>query len=80
MPWLSSWEENCSFYKDNWLGKHNHGVVMFMAPFLLDQPYMRGSVIYNWREGSPIITSKLDGSIKINNVIYQRPGYPFVGR
>ncbi len=79
MTWLSHWDDNYNFYGSSWEGQFNHDVVQFMAPLLLDHPYMRGSMVYNWREGPPIITRNVDGSIKVNEVIYQRDGYPFAG-
>ena len=78
MTWLANWDDEAGFYGKTWLAKHNHGVAMFMPMLLLDQPYMRGSTVYNWREG-PIITRKPDGGIVLNPVIYQRKGYPFDG-
>jgi len=78
MTFLSNWNEKLNFYGSRWDAKHNHGVVMFISHLMLDQPYMRSSTIYNWREG-PIITRKPDGGIEHNLVIYTRKGFPYDG-
>jgi hypothetical protein len=50
-----------------------------MAALLLDQPYMKISTIYNWRD-APIIERKKDGTVIVNQeVTYSKPGFPFRG-
>jgi len=78
MTFLSNWNEKLNFYGARWDAKHNHGVAMFISHLMLDQPYMRSSTIYNWREG-PIITRKPDGGIEHNPVIYTQKGFPYDG-
>ncbi len=76
LTFLGNWNESFNFYSNNWRGKHNHGVALFMSHLLLDIPIMRGSTVYNWRL-NPIITRAKDGTITRNNVTYTTPGYPF---
>ena len=76
LTFLKNWNEDLNFYSNNWRGKHNNGVVLFMSHLLLDIPLMRGSAVYNWRQ-NPIITRGKDGTITRNKVIYVTPGYPF---
>jgi hypothetical protein len=76
LTFLGNWNETLNFYSNNWSGKHNNGVPLFMSHLLLDLPVMRGSAIYNWRQ-NPIITRGKDGTIKRNKVIYTTPGFPF---
>ena len=78
LTFLSNWDDETHFYGRTWLGKHNHGVVAYMAQLLLDLPLSRVSTIYNWRE-NPIITRNEDGTITRNEVIYQRKGFRFYG-
>jgi len=76
---LANWDEKTNWWKgNNWSGKHNFGAPLNLAPLLLDQPYMKISTIYNWREG-PMITRGKDGRVKVNKVIYQTKGFPFGG-
>lgn len=78
MTFLDNWNDETHFYGETWLGKHNHGVVTFMAELLLDLPISRVSTIYNWRE-NPIVTRHEDGTITRNEVIYQKRGFRFYG-
>ena len=75
---LNNWNENLNFYSDDWNGKHNNGVPLFMAHLILDLPIMRASSIYNWRE-TPVITRDKKGKIKRNKVIYHTKGFEFNG-
>jgi len=76
LTFLENWDERFNFYDNNWRGKHNNGVALFMAHLLLDLPVMRGSTVYNWRQ-NPIIDRDKNGKIKRNKVIYQTPGFLF---
>jgi hypothetical protein len=76
MTFLSNWNEKLNFYADNWNGKHNNGVPLYMPHLLLDYPYMRGGTIYNWRH-CPIIERDKNGRVKVNEVIHQTDGYLF---
>lgn len=76
LTFLGNWNENVNFYSNNWSGKHNNGVPMFISHLILDLPIMRGSAVYNWRLG-PIITRNEDGLIKRNKVTYTTPGLFF---
>jgi len=73
---LNNWDEKTNFYSNNWNGKHNNGVPLFMSHLMLDLPVMRGSAVYNWRQ-NPIIDRDKNGKIKRNKVIYQTPGFLF---
>ena len=76
---LENWDENTNWWVGNdWSGKHNNAAPMFLAQLLLDQPYMKISTIYNWRQG-PIVTRGKDGKIKRNKVTYRTRGFPFGG-
>ena len=79
LTFLENWDENHSWFKgNNWNGKHNMGIVLYMAALLLDQPYMKISTIYNWRD-APIIERKKDGTVIVNQEItYSKPGFPFI--
>lgn len=76
LTFLGNWNENLNFYSNNWRGKHNNGVALFMSHLMLDIPIMRGSTVYNWRQ-TPIITRAKDGTIKRNKVTYTTPGFLF---
>ena len=76
LTFLANWNESLNFYSNNWSGKHNNGVPLFMAHLMLDLPVMRGSAVYNWRQ-KPIIDRDDNGKIKRNKVIYQTPGFLF---
>jgi len=78
ITFLNNWNERLNFYDNNWSGKHNNGVPLYMPHLMLDLPIMRASTVYNWREG-PIITRGKDGTIRRNKVIYQTKGFPFGG-
>jgi len=78
ITFLSNWNEKTNFYGNNWLGKHNNGVPLFMAHLMLDLPIMRVSTVNNWRE-TPLITRGKDGKITRNKVIHQTKGCPFSG-
>jgi hypothetical protein len=67
LTFLGNWDERVNFYANNWRGKHNNGVVLFMSHLMLDIPIMRGSTVYNWRL-KPIITRHQDGTITRNMV------------
>ena len=71
ITFLRNWDEKTNFYGNNWLGKHNNGVPLFMTHLMLDLPVMRVSTVYNWREG-PIITRKKDGTITGKEVTAKR--------
>jgi len=76
---IDNWNENTNWWKgNNWSGKHNFGAPLNLAHLLLDQPYMKISTIYNWRE-EPIITRIKDGKIRRNKVTYQTKNFPFGG-
>ena len=75
---LNNWNENLNFYSDNWNGKHNNGVPLYMSHLILDLPIMRASTVYNWRE-TPVITRNKKGKIKRNKVIYHTKGFKFLG-
>ncbi len=78
LTFLGNWNESLNFYSNNWSGKHNNGVPLFISHLVLDIPIMRGSTVYNWRL-NPIITRDEDGKITRNKVIYQTKGFPFGG-
>ena len=78
ITFLKNWNEKANFYGNNWMGKHNNGVPLFMPHLILDLPVMRVSTVYNWREG-PIITRDKDGKVQRNKVIHQTKGFPFGG-
>jgi len=76
MTFLKNWNEKTNFYSNDWSGKHNNGVPLFMTHLMLDLPVMRGSAVYNWQR-NPIINRDKNGKIKRNKVIYQTPGFLF---
>jgi hypothetical protein len=78
MTFLANWNEKLNFYADNWNGKHNNGVVLFMPQLILDQPYMRASTVYNWHY-CPMIMRDKAGHVTVNKVIYNTEGFPFSG-
>jgi len=78
ITFLNNWTESLNFYANNWSGKHNNGVPLYMAHLMLDLPVMRASTVYNWRV-NPVITRNPDGTITRNPVTYQTPGFPFGG-
>jgi hypothetical protein len=78
MTFLSNWDDETNFYGKTWIGKHNNGVVAHMTQLLLDLPLCRVSTYYNWRE-NPLITRNEDGTIRRNDVIYQKKGFRFYG-
>jgi poly(3-hydroxybutyrate) depolymerase len=76
LTFQENWNEKLNFYSNNWSGKHNNGVPLFISHLMLDLPIMRGSAVYNWRE-APIITRGKDGMITRNKVTYVTPGHLF---
>ncbi len=78
ITFLNNWNEKLNFYDNNWSGKHNNGVPLYMPHLMLDLPVMRASTVYNWRAG-PILSRGKDGSIRRNPVTYQTKGFPFGG-
>ena len=80
LTFLRNWDERTNWYKGrSWNGKHNNAVPMYMAAIILDQPYFKGSTVYNWRE-EPIIERRKDGMVIVNKKpLYQMKGRKFEG-
>ena len=65
------WDVTSGWFKNGtWQEKHNFGTPLYMAAILLGLPIMSITGLYNWRR-NPVITRSDDGTVTINDVMYE---------